>query len=168
MTNITSMPAVARATAACLLIAACAFSCHSRDETIKERAMKAYGIQAGPPIKFVLQNGFHGLIEIRLDSNLGKDLPLTNGEYRVEIPQTGILTVASFKPFQKTHETEASYSNGDKIPLQEFPHAPDVSVFIMSGELTNDKYPRGVLLFFVGSDAEFKEFQQHGGKQRLQ
>ena len=68
-----------------------------------------------PTLIFILPDGFKGLVRISEDKNNGLDLRVKNGEYTVEIPQSGNLVVRSFKPFNHWHKEKARYKSGETI-----------------------------------------------------
>jgi hypothetical protein len=69
----------------------------------------------GRNIHFILPDGFTGRFEVVLDEVNGSEIGFENGRYTYEIPQSGILKVKSFEPFQHWHTKTAAYQSGRRI-----------------------------------------------------
>jgi hypothetical protein len=70
----------------------------------------------GRNIHFVLPDGYAGRFEVVLDEVNGIDVKFEDGRYTYEIPESGILKVKSFEPFNDWHRKTAAYRNGTVIP----------------------------------------------------
>lgn len=70
----------------------------------------------GRNIHFILPDAYTGRFEVVLDEVNGLDVKFENDRYTYQIPQSGVLKVKSFEPFQQWHEETAAYKSGQEIP----------------------------------------------------
>ena len=75
----------------------------------------AHHNRSGPPVHFILPDGYRGAFRIVVDP-VGLDVKPTNGTYVFRIPVGGILRVKSARPFRRWHEETAAYNDGTTIP----------------------------------------------------
>lgn len=71
---------------------------------------------SGRNIHFVLPDGYTGRFEVVLDEGNGIDVKVENDRYTYEIPESGVLKVKSFEPFNEWHKKTAAYRSGKVIP----------------------------------------------------
>jgi hypothetical protein len=71
---------------------------------------------SGPPVDFILPDGFRGIFVIIPDSE-ADPMTFRDGRYVVHIPESGILFVANVEPFNKWHTQTAYYSSGIQLPI---------------------------------------------------
>jgi hypothetical protein len=109
-------------------------------------------------IHFVLPEGYRGGLLIRTDRNDGVELKAANGVFTCPIPAEGILSIKGKGPFFEWHRVQASYANGDSIPIgRPNDSLPDDVVAYWSGGSSSE----GVIDYFVGTRAEsLKHFKE--------
>ena len=111
-----------------------------------------------PMLRFSVEPGFRGSIELRLDRTNGMDLAATNGVIFIPVPKDGEVAVRTFAPFQHDFRLSGQYTSGVGIP--EFasfsaPPPPEVVVIDGGGLMGGTGYPpEGVYWFFVGSEQD--------------
>ncbi len=123
----------------------------------------------GPPVHFVVPNGFTGEIRLILDESGGTEIERINGKLTYQIPLNGVLHVTSFKPFEPWHVQTAAYEDGTPIPQEyetwagpngEEPKLGKDVVVFQGGGLShrNDEPP--VTTYFVGSTLAYEEWHR--------
>ena len=75
------------------------------------------GDGSGPPVHFVVPDGFRGRIDIVLDTKHGSRIETQDGRYTLVIPASGTLRVQSFRSLQRWHTTTAAYASGRALPV---------------------------------------------------
>ena len=75
------------------------------------------GDGSGPPVHFIVPDGFRGRIDIFLDTKQGAPVELKEGRYTLIIPASGVLRVQSFLPFDRWHTATAVYASGTTLPV---------------------------------------------------
>lgn len=112
-----------------------------------------------PILRFSVQPGFRGEIEVRRDSTNGLSLP-TNGVISIPVPSDGHVRVKNFYPFEHEFRLTAQYTNGLEITNAAwFPTVPPPDAVIIDGggAAGGTRYPPdGVYLFFVGNEGDRK------------
>lgn len=103
-----------------------------------------------PTIVFVFPDGFKGLILFATNTVTGVDLPRVNGQYNIEVPENGKITVKNFKLFTQWHKVIVRYKNGEEIAyetatndadieLNALPFGPDAGCYYFLGTLAEQK-----------------------------
>lgn len=116
----------------------------------------------GEPVEIVVPAGFSGPIWIVEDAQDGKPVPKEAGRYRVEVPRSGVLRVASLQPFAQWHTESARYSdgtalscdNGEGLPADAVALRSGGGVAASSGGGRNWKY----IVCYVGTVAQARKF----------
>lgn len=121
----------------------------------------------GPPVHFVVPNGFTGEIRLILDESRGAEIKLVDGKYTYRIPRSGVLQVTSHKPFERWHERTAAYEDGTPLPQDHEtwtgPHGEkpkygkNVVVFHGHALSQRDNEPPE-MIYFVGSTLDYEEW----------
>ncbi len=106
--------------------------------------------QTGPPVRFVVPDGFRGRIEI-LEAKDAEEVGLDRGEYLYRVPEGGILRVRKVVGFGSWHKTYAFFSSGREIPVR-FTSDPER----VPGEIAF--YELGGSSFFVGTRNEMLQY----------
>jgi hypothetical protein len=114
-------------------------------------------MREGPPIHFVVSNGFKVPIRLPLDPIAGKEVAPTNGQFVYVIPAHGVLPVKSFEPFRRWHKETASYADGTAIPNEYETWIG--GVFHGGGEYSHNDLPPE-MRWFVGTRSEFMRFDR--------
>jgi len=116
---------------------------------------------SGPPIRFIVPNGFKGKFDIIQDPKSGVVLTNRGGTLTCVVPPTGQLHVRSLKPFGKWHSETASYADGTALLLQadtSLPQADTSSISLFSLGSFASGSTQGVS-YLVGTSAEFRAFR---------
>lgn len=123
----------------------------------------------GPPVHFVVPNGFTGEIRLILNESGGTEIKRIDGRYTYRIPSSGVLHVTSFKPCEPWHVQTSAYEDGTPIPQEyetwsgpngEKPKLGKNAVVFQGGGLSqrNDEPP--VTTYFVGSTLDYEDWQR--------
>jgi len=121
---------------------------------------------SGPPLHYVVPDGFDGRITFILDPN-GVTFPINDGEYVINIPASGTLYVATFAPFNHWHKTTASYVSGKTLPVLYTPdwHSKDETVGLFEFYSSSSATSHGTIdrmIDFVGTNPEaVANYQEH-------
>lgn len=119
----------------------------------------------GAPVHFIFPNGFRGEVQLVFDPSNGDEIRLIDGRYVYRLPESGILHVRSFAPFERWHEETAAFDDGTTVPQDyltrsgpngEAPELGKNAVVYHSGGLRqhNDEPP--VMWSFVGTTTEYE------------
>jgi hypothetical protein len=76
-------------------------------------------------IQFVVPDNFKGVIQLVSDTNHGAALKPSGGTYKVVIPPAGKVRIASFVPFDSSHQVTAIYASGALLPVELGPFGPN-------------------------------------------
>ncbi len=68
-------------------------------------------------IRFILPNGFRGIVKLQCGHFEGISIRATNNTLSLVVPETGVLTIKESLPTTDWHLTEACYANGNFIPV---------------------------------------------------
>lgn len=114
-----------------------------------------------PLLRFSVEPGFRGPIELRLDRTSGMDLVATNGVIFVPVPRDGHVLGKAYAPFQHDFRLSGQYTNGVEIPwIASFPTVPPPETVVIDGGGLlggTGNPPEGVYLFFVGNEQDRKD-----------
>ena len=66
-------------------------------------ALAACSKSPGLPVRFVVPDGYRGLVTVTLDPSDGLAVPISNGQFVVSIPASGKLSVSSFDFLKGKH-----------------------------------------------------------------
>lgn len=102
----------------------------------------------GLPVRYIIPDGFKGLVYCALDTANGVSVPVTNGEYVVTIPQNGKLAVRSIDFMQGKHVFTGQYASGRELPKT----PEEIGVYFIDVE---SKPPR--ILLYIGTQQESLE-----------
>ena len=69
-----------------------------------------------PPVRFIVPDGYRGVVTIALDPTAGVSVPVSNGQFVVSIPSSGKLSVSSFDFLRGKHIQTAQYVSGAALP----------------------------------------------------
>jgi hypothetical protein len=75
------------------------------------------GDGSGPPVHFVVPDGFRGRIDMVLDTKHGSRIVTQDGRYTFVIPASGTLRVQSLRSLQRWHTATAAYASGHVLPV---------------------------------------------------
>jgi len=75
------------------------------------------GDRSGPPVKYILPNGFTGYFRIVEDNTSEVTIKLESGAYVYRIPSSGVLVINELPGKDYYHSFSAQYVNGQTIPL---------------------------------------------------
>ncbi len=108
-------------------------------------------------IEYVVENGFHGIIRLRLYSRSGvSSIPLLR-RVVLPIPFNGMLDITGGDPMAKMNRPEAHFRDGRVIPFDDpNDNTPRPLVLIDLGRYENGKEA----WYFLGSRAEADELYQ--------
>ncbi len=70
----------------------------------------------GLPVRFIVPDGYRGVLTVKLDPAAGAPVPVTNGEFVVTLSATGTTSVSSFKFLSGKHVNAAWYASGAALP----------------------------------------------------
>lgn len=116
--------------------------------------------QDGGVIELILPNGFRGVFVIELDPVHGVPPTSTGNVATYRIPESGILHVSSFSPFEEWHKKQARQQDGKEIPT-----INDESRGVSTKDLDTEVRLRGGMndgqriYFLVGTEAELQELR---------
>ena len=74
----------------------------------------------GPPIRFVLPEGFHGVFQISEDKQQGVDLIKSNGMFFVIVPTNGFVVIKDWSFQPDWHQETAIFPDGKSISEEDF------------------------------------------------
>src|SRR5687768_7802659 len=75
------------------------------------------GDGSGPPVHFIVPDGFRGRIDIVLDAKQGSRIETHDGTYVLIIPASGTLRVRSLQSLDRWHTATAAYVSGTSLPV---------------------------------------------------
>ncbi|MCH7885441.1 MAG: hypothetical protein IIC01_09350 [Planctomycetes bacterium] len=85
---------------------------------------------SGPPVHFILPDGWQGKFKLALNKAGGIQIDLKNDCYTYRIPEIGVLRVKSFAPFKQWHGITMAFEGGVSIPDELHPgRLPDTVAF---------------------------------------
>ena len=109
----------------------------------------------GPPVHYVVPDGYRGVFTIELDPNGGQMVPVTNGEFVVSIPSNGKLSVSSFDFIKGRHMETAEYASGAALSLGHSPTNIALRLVAVSPDLKRAIYVVGTK---DEQEVEFKKY----------
>ncbi|HTU92238.1 MAG TPA: hypothetical protein VMF69_19300 [Gemmataceae bacterium] len=121
----------------------------------------AYYNRTGYPIVIVVPSGFRGPIWIVEDSQAEEIIPKVDGEYRVKVPQSGVLRVKSTDMFAVWHSETSRYSDGKILPHDGPIEVPDNVLCLRDGgyvAATRSGQELRFMAYYVGTRLEAKQF----------
>jgi len=68
-------------------------------------------------VRYILPDGYVGVIKIVLDEKDGLDAKIEKGTYTLEIPADGVLKLKSFKLFDPFYEMTVTEKSGKQLPI---------------------------------------------------
>jgi hypothetical protein len=112
------------------------------------------GGSSGPPVQFVLPDGYTGPVILVLDPKNGTEFLWADDKYRVDIPAGGVLRVRTFDPFERWHQETWNYATGKAIPIASHFEKPDPEAIMV--RLGNSAVSGGGrwMEHFVGTEAQ--------------
>ena len=78
-------------------------------------ALAACSKRPGLPVRFVVPDGYRGLVTVTLDPSAGVAVPVSNGQFVVSIPPSGKVSVSSFDFLKGKHLQTAQYVSGAPV-----------------------------------------------------
>ena len=88
--------------------------------------------RSGPPVEYVIPDGFRGLFRISPNPN-APPIPFVDGRCIVDIPQSGLLLVRDMEPFRRFHSGAARYTSGALLPVAvSASTSEDIQLFYLS------------------------------------
>jgi hypothetical protein len=116
---------------------------------------------SSPTVVFTVPNGFSGLVLIEGDWINGVRLQRKDGEYLVEVPESGKLTVKSLKPLMAWHKERAHFKDGRKLPTEGLYDDNEIGLFPIT-------YVAGKgVFYFVGSRRDYNKICGITGVEKL-
>lgn len=76
--------------------------------------------RSGPPVHFILPQGFRGVFQLSLDKQNGNPIIKSNGTLIITVPTNASLTVKDDKFLSRWHRETASYPDGTLINSEVF------------------------------------------------
>ncbi len=70
-----------------------------------------------PEVHFLLSNRHEGTVNVYLDKDNGKEIPLRDGSFQVEVPAVGVVTAKSLAPLHESQTQSVSYDGGSSVPI---------------------------------------------------
>ena len=105
--------------------------------------------RSGPPVRFVLPEGFRGVLEVFLDKANGNEVVKSNGTFVVAVPTNGRVAVKSDEFLRRWHTETATYPDGTLITAE----APYSNVLALRGLGSDGQHTSWLL---VGTEQEFR------------
>ena len=110
------------------------------------------------PVHLVVPAGFRGGFKLLLDEQAGLVLREQGGRINVTIPNSGILHVRSFAPFEWWHSQTAAFSDGSRLPSE---HEVGPGFVALRGGASGSCSGGGApsetyTWWFIGTEQEFK------------
>ena len=105
----------------------------------------------GLPVRYIVPDGYKGIVHVTCEPATGSPVPITNGEYVVTLPADGKLTVRSLDFIKGHHVVFSQYASGAPLPS-----APEkVDVYLIDVDRPHNP-PRSASLL-VGTHGEMDE-----------
>lgn len=118
---------------------------------------------SGPPINFILPNGYVGAFRLVHDETNGVDIKEAKNGYTYEIPADGILKVKSLEPFLLFHEVTARYQDGRVLVTETDAGVKDDAIACRSLSSYRKDTPTSkgttVFTYFIGTKEQAVKFQ---------
>ncbi len=118
-------------------------------------------IDSSPTTVFIVPNHFWGLFLVAEDRENGVDVPRKDGEYFLEVPETGKLVVKRLKPLIDWHKEVARYKDGRKLPTEGLYNDNEIGLFSLPYVAGKGSF------YFVGSRTDFKRVSGNSAFERL-
>ena len=127
--------------------------------TVFPFGMIVYYNRSGYPIVLVVPEQYRGPVRLIIDRDQGVEVPLLDGKYTYQIPETGTLVIKDDSPFRQWHSLTAMYSGGKLIPADHEENLPGEIVSIHSlgsGARVQGGKQEEFIEYFVGTKAEWR------------
>lgn len=114
-----------------------------------------------PTVLFIVPNGFRGPFVIYEDLK-GVDVPRVWNEYRIVVPESGIVRLRSTRMLQDWATHRAEFASGDEIrfPTQDATWTPNAFGIWSGGYGGGSSHPPRDSRF-IGTEQEFRAFDFH-------
>ena len=71
----------------------------------------------GLPVRYVVPDGYRGVLSVTFDASAGSPVVVTNGEYVITFPESGQLAVSSLDFLRGEHTIRAEWANGETLSI---------------------------------------------------